>query len=229
MRPGKPKHLKQISLLMPPKDLAKRSIKPKAPDRALALLAFLEVCPKMPNQMLVLGELCAKPRRILDDHDHNANVPQHVDIVPHRGPWCIACHGRIVVACCRHIPAHEPHADGTNHEHDSWHHHRDMPSGIRLHSGSHHRTEKYQHHKDLGHATSKTAPTSYNGDGCTDNVQDKRLRAPELIGHERGASAACEKADQRVPQDAYGGTGACSPEPWGPIGNGCSAASIRDL
>ncbi|OLP87813.1 hypothetical protein AK812_SmicGene30918 [Symbiodinium microadriaticum] len=42
--------------------------------------------------------------------------------------------------------------------------------------------------KDLGHATSKTAPTSYNGDGCTDNVQGKRLRAPELIGHERGAS-----------------------------------------
>ena len=35
MWPGKPKYLKQISLLMPPEDLAKRSIKPKAPARAL--------------------------------------------------------------------------------------------------------------------------------------------------------------------------------------------------
>ena len=79
-----------------------------------------------------------------------------------------------------------------------------MPSDIRLHSGSHHKTEKYRHHKDLGHATSKTAPTGHNGVGCTDNVRGKRLRAPELIGHERGASAAYEEADhvQRVRSSA---------------------------
>ena len=74
-----------------------------------------EVCPRMLTQMLVACELCAKPRITLKDHVHNANVQQHVDIVPHRRPLCIAYHGRIVVVCRRHIPAHELYADGTNH------------------------------------------------------------------------------------------------------------------
>ena len=74
-----------------------------------------EVCPRMLNQMLVLCELCANTRITLEDHVHNANVQQHVDIVPHRRPLCIAYHGRIVVVCRKHIPAPELHADGTNH------------------------------------------------------------------------------------------------------------------
>ena len=41
----------------------------------------------------------AETRGILEDHDHDANVAQHLDIVPHRRLLCLAGHGRIVVAC----------------------------------------------------------------------------------------------------------------------------------
>mmetsp|Transcript_42616 Transcript_42616/g.101559 ORF Transcript_42616/g.101559 Transcript_42616/m.101559 type:complete len:264 (+) Transcript_42616:332-1123(+) len=103
----------------------------------------LEVRPKMRSQLIVHCEFGAETCGILEDHDHDSNVAQHLDIVPHRRLLCLAGHGRIVVACRRHIPAHELHADGTNHEHDRRHHHGDAPSDIWLHPGCDHRIEKY--------------------------------------------------------------------------------------
>ena len=122
--------------------------------------SHLEVGPEMSSQLVVHCQFCSEASTILHDHHHNADVLQHLHIVPQRWFLGLASHCHIKALCSGGVPTQELHGSCATHKEHSRNNHSHPPCSVCFHARVHHGVEQHGNHEDLGHTTTLPHPAA---------------------------------------------------------------------